>query len=224
MVDAVERQEIGCLGIGVRIDPGAGLVGGAARERLGHRTSPLHGGLAPATRSAGLVSATIVRRACHTGPPMTTDVERIAAARRAYADLAPRVMAGEPWAMAADYGTGPEASWGPREVLAHVEEMLPFWLGEMERVIDGDGSAPVPFGRTADDPIRIGLIERDRSLPLRVLFARIDAGLAPGRSASRPWARATARASVSTHGSARCRRRRSSNGSSSVTPRTTSPS
>jgi hypothetical protein len=62
-------------------------------------------------------------------------------------------------------------------VLAHVEEMLPFWLGEMERVVDGDGTAPVPFGRIADDPIRIGLIDRDRSLPLRVLFARIDAGL-----------------------------------------------
>ena len=63
-------------------------------------------------------------------------------------------------------GTGPEASWGPREVLAHVEEMLPFWLGEMERVIDGDGSAAVPFGRTADDAIRLGIIDRDRSLPL----------------------------------------------------------
>jgi hypothetical protein len=108
---------------------------------------------------------------------MTDDVERIAAARRAYAAVAPRVMAGEPWPLAEDYGTGPEASWGPREVLAHVEEMLPFWLGEMERVIDGDGSAAVPFGRTADDPIRIGFIERDRSLPLRVLFGRIDMGL-----------------------------------------------
>jgi hypothetical protein len=108
---------------------------------------------------------------------MTDDVERIAAARRAYAELAPRVMAGEPWPLADDYGNGPEASWGPREVLAHVEEMLPFWLGEMERVIDGDGTTPVPFGRTADDPVRIGLIARDRSLPLRVLFGRIDAGL-----------------------------------------------
>ena len=107
-----------------------------------------------------------------------SDVERIAAARRAYAELAPRVVAGEPWALAEDYGTGPEASWGPREVLAHVEEMLPFWLGEMERVIDGDGSAPVPFGRIADDAVRIGIIERDRRLPLRVLFGRIDAGLA----------------------------------------------
>ena len=105
------------------------------------------------------------------------DVERIAAARRAYADLAPRVMAGEPWPLAEDYGTGPEASWGPREVLAHVGEMLPFWLGEMERVVDGDGSAPVPFGRIADDAVRIGVIERDRSLPLRVLFRRVDDGL-----------------------------------------------
>lgn len=107
-----------------------------------------------------------------------SDVERIAAARRAYAELEPRVVAGEPWALAEDYGTGPEASWGPREVLAHVEEMLPFWLGEMERVVDGDGTAPVPFGRIADDPVRIGIIERDRSLPLRVLFRRIDDGLA----------------------------------------------
>ena len=106
------------------------------------------------------------------------DVDRIAAARRAYADLAPRLMAGEPWPLAEDYGTGPEASWGPREVLAHVEEMLPFWLGEMERVVDGDGTTAVPFGRIADDPVRIGLIGRDRSLPLRVLLARIDAGFA----------------------------------------------
>ena len=105
------------------------------------------------------------------------DVERIGAARRAYADLGPRVMAGEPWPLADDYGTGPEASWGPREVLAHVEEMLPFWLGEMERVMDGDGSAAVPFGRTADDAVRLGIIDRDRSLPLRELFRRIDDGL-----------------------------------------------
>jgi hypothetical protein len=109
---------------------------------------------------------------------MTSDADRIAAARLAYTELAPRVTAGEPWPLATDYGTGPEASWGPREVLAHVEEMLPFWLGEMERVVDGSGTGPVPFGRTADDALRLGVIDRDRSLPLRVLFARVDAGLA----------------------------------------------
>ena len=109
---------------------------------------------------------------------MTSETERIAAARRAYAELEPRVTAGGPWPLAEDYGNGPEASWGPGEVLAHVGEMLPFWLGEMERVVDGAGSAPVPFGRTADDAVRIGVIGRDRSLPLRALFARIDGGFA----------------------------------------------
>lgn len=108
---------------------------------------------------------------------MTDDLERIAGARRAYAALAPRVIAKEPWPLAEDYGTGPEALWGPREVLAHVAEMLPFWLGEMERIIDGPGPGPEPFGRIADDERRIGIIARDRTLPLRVLFARVDAGL-----------------------------------------------
>jgi hypothetical protein len=109
---------------------------------------------------------------------MTSHLDRIAAARRAYADLAPRVVAVDPWPLAEDFGTGPEASWGPREVLAHVQEMLPYWLGEMEKIIDGAGSEPVRFGRIADDKVRLGIIERDRTLPLRVLFGRVDAGLA----------------------------------------------
>ena len=108
----------------------------------------------------------------------TSELARLAAARRAFADLAPRIAAGEPWPLATDFGTGPEASWGPREVLAHVVEMLPFWLGELERVLDGDGTTPVPFGRIADDGLRVGLVGRERTLPLRVLFARADAGIA----------------------------------------------
>ena len=107
---------------------------------------------------------------------MSTDIERIGAARRAYAELGTRLLEGRPWPLAEDYGTGPEASWGPGEVLAHVEEMLPFWLGEMERVIDGPEPGPTPFGRIADDPVRIGIIGRDRSLPLHVLFDRVDVG------------------------------------------------
>lgn len=106
-----------------------------------------------------------------------TEIRRLAAAKVAYRDLWPRVAAREPWALADDYGTGPEASWGPREVLAHVAEMLPYWLGEAERVVDGDGRTPVPFGRMPDDPIRLGRIDRERTLPLRVLFDRIDEGI-----------------------------------------------
>lgn len=109
---------------------------------------------------------------------MSTELERIAAARHGYADLSSRVMAGEPWPLATAFGTEPEASWGPREVLAHVEEMLPFWLGELERIVDpASAPGPVAFGRTSEDVARVAIIERDRTLPLGVLFGRIDAGL-----------------------------------------------
>jgi hypothetical protein len=106
-----------------------------------------------------------------------SEVIRLANARMTLGDMRPRVVAGEPWALAESYGTAPEAAWGPREVLAHVDEMLPYWLGELERIIDGPPPGPTPFGRTADDPVRIGLIGRERTLPLRVLFDRIDVGL-----------------------------------------------
>ena len=44
-------------------------------------------------------------------------------------------------------------------------------------IVDGADSTPVAFGRTGEDPVRIGMIGRERTLPLRVLFARIDDGL-----------------------------------------------
>lgn len=112
-------------------------------------------------------------------PPVPDPSERLRAARAALSALRPRVTAGEPWPLAAAIGTEPEASWGPREVLAHTAEMLPFWLGEFERVVEGArvGHGATPFGRIADDPLRIGILERDRTLPLRELFDRIDAGI-----------------------------------------------
>lgn len=85
------------------------------------------------------------------------------------------VQAGSPWPLSPTIGTEPEARWGPPEVLAHVAEMLPFWTGEMERVLAGNPE-PVPFGRVASNPLRIAIVERDRTLPSRELFARIAAG------------------------------------------------
>jgi hypothetical protein len=104
--------------------------------------------------------------------------DRLTSAWSALAALRPEVEAGEPWELSDNFGTEPEASWGPRETLAHVQEMLPFWLGEIERVIEGASTGrEVPFGRVATDEIRVAIIERDRTLPLRELFGRIEAAL-----------------------------------------------
>lgn len=112
-------------------------------------------------------------------PPIADPSSRLGASRAAFATLLAPVAAGEPWPLAEHFGTEPEASWGPREVLAHTAEMLPFWLGEHERIIEAGRGAgdPLPFGRTAADTLRIGVLERDRTLPLRELFDRIDAGI-----------------------------------------------
>jgi hypothetical protein len=101
--------------------------------------------------------------------------DRLATAWSAVATLRPDVEAGELWPLSDNFGTEPEASWGPRETLAHVQEMLPFWQGEIERVIEASGAGRTePFGRVATDEIRMAIIERDRTLPLRELFGRIE--------------------------------------------------
>lgn len=108
-------------------------------------------------------------------------IARLEAARSSIEALRHPVLAGAPWPLTADFGTGPEASWGPREVLAHLAEMLPFWLGEFERIAEARhsvGDDPEPFGRTAGDAMRLGILERDRTLPLREPFDRIEVGIA----------------------------------------------
>jgi hypothetical protein len=66
--------------------------------------------------------------------------------------------------------------WVAREVLAHTVEMLPYWLGEIERVIAGP-MEPVPFGRTPADLVRMLTVDRDRTLPMFELYARLDNSL-----------------------------------------------
>jgi len=103
-------------------------------------------------------------------------------------DLQPDLEARAPWPLSDVYGPGPESSWGPPEVLAHVGEMLPYWLGEIERILDPHERAaargePVPFGRVEGDTLRVGLIGRDRTFPIRELVDRIEASA--GRVARR---------------------------------------
>jgi hypothetical protein len=111
--------------------------------------------------------------------PYLAAIEQMRDLRAEYAALRERVIARAPWPLAADTGTGPEASWGPPEVLAHLGEMLPFWLGDYERIVEagrgpGDG---VPFGRNTGDLVRQAILDRDRTVPFRELFARIDAAI-----------------------------------------------
>lgn len=111
-----------------------------------------------------------------TEPPDTTALAaHLRDGARRLTALAPAILGGEPWPLGEAFGTEPEASWGPPETLAHVAEMLPYWTGEMERVLSGRPQ-PVPFGRVATDALRIGLIERDRTLPASELLARVAWG------------------------------------------------
>jgi hypothetical protein len=105
--------------------------------------------------------------------------DRLEAAAVAIVDLGDAINGGEPWPLSEVYGPGPESAWGPREVLAHVSEMLPFWLGEIELVLAesgraGAGAEPPGFGRTEADPLRVEVIGRDRGFPSRELIDRID--------------------------------------------------
>jgi hypothetical protein len=103
-------------------------------------------------------------------------IERLATAHEQFAALADAVERGRPWPLSEHFGTEPEASWGPQETLAHVAEMAPFWLGEIERIVDAGGTV-VDFGRVADNELRIGVIGRDRTLPPRALFDRVAASV-----------------------------------------------
>lgn len=107
---------------------------------------------------------------------ITEMADRLEAGAAAIGELGPRINAGEPWPLTDVYGPGPESAWGPREVLAHVSEMLPYWMGEIERILDGAdgaGAEPPSFGRTEADPLRVEVIGRDRHFPARELLGRI---------------------------------------------------
>ncbi|HYN69163.1 MAG TPA: DinB family protein [Candidatus Eisenbacteria bacterium] len=111
---------------------------------------------------------------------LTGAAQRLRAAATELLELQPELEARAPWPLSDVYGPGPESSWGPPEVLAHVAEMLPYWLGEIERVFDpheraAAGGQPVPFGRIEADTFRVGLIGRDRAIPIRELMARTGA-------------------------------------------------
>lgn len=113
---------------------------------------------------------------------MDDDLDRrLAAASERLATLGADLRAQAPWPLAARFDHTPEASWGPPEILAHLEEMLPYWLGEAERIMAAD--EPVPFGRVATDTRRLAIIDSDRRLPIDELLSRVQRGIEQWRRA-----------------------------------------
>jgi hypothetical protein len=108
---------------------------------------------------------------------------RLAAASTRLDSLATDLQHGH-WPLAERFDHSPEALWGPRETLAHLEEMLTFWLGEAERLLEARDDT-VTFGRVATEDVRLAIIGRDRTLPLRELVARVHVGIDRWR---RRWA------------------------------------
>lgn len=109
---------------------------------------------------------------------------RLAAAAGRLAGMDGALRAGAPWPLSTRFDHSPEAAWGPPEILAHLEEMLAFWLGQAERILEGLDES-TPFGRVATDDVRLAIIERDRTLPMRELVARVHVGIDRWR---RRWA------------------------------------
>jgi hypothetical protein len=104
-------------------------------------------------------------------------VDRLENAHARLVALRPAVEAGAPWPRSEHFGVEPEASWMPPELLAHVAEMLPYWRGQIDRILQGHPE-PVSFGRVQSDDARIAAIGADRDLSIDELFDRIERGMA----------------------------------------------
>ena len=125
----------------------------------------------------------MLRPACDTAVMAIDELsDRLAAGAAGIEALRPGVVSGEPWPLSDAYGAEPESDWGPKEVLAHVGEMLPYWLGQVEAILVAPpaNGAP-PFGRVATDETRIARIGEDRRLPGAELLDRIGASAAAVR-------------------------------------------
>jgi len=76
-----------------------------------------------------------------------------------------------------DPATGEQ--WDAGQAWAHVAEFVPYWQGEIRRVILGAAreEEPVPFGRTTADEGRVGAIEAGRHEPPSEQMARLAQAL-----------------------------------------------
>jgi hypothetical protein len=60
-------------------------------------------------------------------------------------------------------------------------EFVAYWQAELEKVVDTYAGTPVPFGRTKEDPVRIGAIEEGRHTPIAELMQQVHDEIAVTR-------------------------------------------
>ena len=143
-----------------------------------------------------MVWPTMLRPSCETG--RMDDVARcLQTAAEDLNALRPQLLAGE-WPLSETYEHVPEADWGPREVLSHLDEMLDYWTVELRRVAAGDGRDPVSFGRVATDADRLERIDRGRQKATAELLDQVERGLDAARAFTDGLS-ATERERVGTH-------------------------
>ena len=65
--------------------------------------------------------------------PANDVADRLLDARSRLDDLRGAVEARAPWPASENFGADPESSWYPPELLAHVAEMVPYWMAQIER-------------------------------------------------------------------------------------------
>jgi hypothetical protein len=66
--------------------------------------------------------------------------------------------------------------WDRGQVLSHIAEFLPYWVDELELVIEAGGQGH-GFGRTKQTPSRLARIEAGRHSPTDLLLEEMDAGV-----------------------------------------------
>jgi hypothetical protein len=113
---------------------------------------------------------------------MPTDdlLERLAAVERRLAEHAGRPA---PTGLT-DPDPGSDERWRAGQVWGHTAEFPAYWLGQIDHVLNAHRAGepePIPFGRTKEDPERIGGIEQGRAREPSELLARVRAGIVAAR-------------------------------------------
>ncbi|HCO02582.1 MAG TPA: hypothetical protein DIT48_04320 [Actinobacteria bacterium] len=101
-------------------------------------------------------------------------------------EVAERLQALAEFPAAAGALTSPDEPSGERwdqgQAWAHLAEFVPFWVEQIEIILDTPGEDPVPFGRTKGDLERIAAIEAGRSEPILEHLATLEDALGPLRA------------------------------------------